>query len=232
MTYIFFDFDGTLADSSEGIYIAYADACQEVGIVAPSFDQFCAYIGPPVQVIAKKLTPDIGAEQLELLRSRFRVEYDNEHHAMVRWYDGVIEGLHWLASQPDVQLSIVTNKPTQPTINIIRLAGIELLFSHVIGIDYPEKNTIGSTFASKSEAIDFALSLTRCPREKAAYVGDTPSDRQASQQQEIRFVAATYGFHQWQPSELEGIIAASSFADVITALEIGASLPPHSDEAA
>ena len=232
MKHIFLDFDGTLADSSEGIYVAFAAACQEAGIVAPNFDQFCACIGPPIQVIAKKLVPDIGTEQLELLRTSFRAEYDNNHHAKVRWYDGVIEGLHWLASQPDVRLSIVTNKPTQPTNNIIRLAGIEPLFSCVIGIDYREKNTIGSIFTSKSEAINFALSLTHCAREKVVYVGDTPSDRQASLQQEIRFVAVTYGFHQWQPSELEDTIAARSFADVITTLGLGASRSPHSAEVA
>ena len=223
MTHIFLDFDGTLADSSQGIYAAFVVACQEVGVNAPNYDEFCACIGPPVQVIAKKLVPDIGAERLELLRLRFRFEYDHKYCSAIRWYEGVVEGLHWLSAQADVRLSIVTNKPTHPTNHIIHSAGIGDLFSCVIGIDYRDKNSIGTTFDSKSEAIDFAMSLTQCPRERAVYVGDTPSDRQASQQQEIRFVAATYGFHLWQPSELEGTVAATSFADVIAALELGAS---------
>jgi phosphoglycolate phosphatase len=217
------DFDGTLANSSQGIYAAFVAACKEARIHSPDFDQFCAYIGPPVQVIAKKLVPDIEVERLELLRSRFRLEYDNKYFSMVQWYEGVLEGLNWLALQPDVCLSIVTNKPTQPTNNIIQAAGIGALFSCVVGIDYRDRNSAGSAFDSKSEAIDFALSLTQCPRERAVYVGDTPSDRQASEQQEIRFIAAGYGFHRWQPTELEGTVAASSFADVIAALDLGAS---------
>jgi phosphoglycolate phosphatase len=228
MMHIFFDFDGTLADSSEGIYLAFAVACKEAEIIAPDYDQFCACIGPPIQVIAKKLVPSISTERLESLRSRFRSEYDNKYYVMTRWYEGVIDGLRWLATIPDISLSIITNKPTLPTASIIRMAGIETLFTHVIGVDYREENSIGATFISKTEAIGFALSLTQCARERSVYIGDTPSDHQASLQQEISFVGVTYGFHQWKPIELEDIVAASSFAGAIAALKLGSRRPPHS----
>lgn len=219
MTHVFLDFDGTLADSSQGIYLAFAAACNVAGINPPERQVFSTCIGPPIQIIAKKLMPQIRPEQLESIRATFRAEYDNRYHPKLEWYDGVIDGLHWLASQTDIQLSIVTNKPTRPTVNIIGDAGIGSLFSCVIGIDYRVENSGGSIFQSKSEAIGFALSLTGCPRERALYVGDTPSDLQASMQNGIRFCAATYGFHQWQQNELEGTTSiASSFAEVITVL--------------
>lgn len=222
MTHVFLDFDGTLADSSQGIYLAFATACDVAGIKPPELEEFSTSIGPPIQVIAKKLMPDIRSEQLETIRATFRAEYDNRYHSNVKWYDGVVDGLKWLASLPDFQLSIVTNKPTRPTINIISDAGIESLFNCVIGIDYRVQSTVGSIFESKSEAIGFALSLADCPREGALYVGDTPSDLQASMHNGIRFCAATYGFHQWQQNELEGTTSkASSFAEVVTALYLG-----------
>lgn len=219
MTHVFLDFDGTLADSSQGIYLAFAAACKNAEICTPDLDTFCSHIGPPIQVIAKRLFPGIASDQLKKIRSCFRSEYDKKYYKMTDWYDGVIEGLCWLASKPEVHLSIVTNKPTQPTTNIITTAGLESLFNCVIGIDYRNLHAIGPTFDSKSEAIGFALALTNCPRQDALYMGDTPSDRQSSQQNRIRFVAATYGFHQWQPSELEGTVAARSFAEMITVLE-------------
>jgi len=219
LTHVFFDFDGTLADSSQGIYLAFAAACKNAGICTPDFDIFCTHIGPPIHVIAKRLIPDIASDQLEKIRSDFRAEYDNKYYKMVDWYDGVAEGLRWLASQPENHLSIITNKPTLPTTNIIAAACLESLFDCVIGIDYRNQHAIGPTFESKTEAIGFALSLTNCPRQDAVYVGDTPSDRQASQQNRIHFIAATYGFHQWQQRELDGTVAAYSFAEMITAME-------------
>lgn len=209
---ILLDFDGTLADSSTGIYLAFSKACKKVGAKTPDINLFCRNIGPPIQYIAAKLIPDIESGTLEEIRSTFRTEYDNKYCTMVRWYEGVVDELRLLASCRDVRLTIVTNKPTQPTISIITAAGLESLFDYVIGIDYRNHHGIGPTFDSKSEAIGFAMSLANCTHQHAVYVGDTPSDRKACHQQGIRFIAATYGFYEWQTSELEATAEISSFS--------------------
>jgi phosphoglycolate phosphatase len=218
MMHIFLDFDGTLVDSSEGIHIAFTRACEEVGINAPELNEFRRCIGPPIQVLARQLVPEIETHRLETLRLKFRAEYDHKHYARVQWHEGVIEGLHKLHAQEETSLSVVTNKPTQPANALIADAGIADLFQSIVGVDYRVLNRSGSVFSSKNEAISYALALTDCPSEQAVYVGDTPSDQRASKESGVAFIAATYGFHLWLPHELEGTTAAGSFDDLVECL--------------
>jgi phosphoglycolate phosphatase len=217
--HIFLDFDGTLVDSSEGIHMAFTRACEEVGIKAPPLTEFRSCIGPPIQVLARQLVPEIESDRLEALRLRFRAEYDHKYYSQVQWHEGVIEGLKQLHAQADASLSIVTNKPTQPTNSLVADARIADLFASIIGIDFRVTLGEGKVFSSKKEAISYALSRTLCSREGAVYVGDTPSDQKASLECDVAFIAATYGFHLWLPHELEGTTAAGSFAGVMDCLK-------------
>ena len=216
--HIFFDFDGTLADSSEGIYTAFVHACASVSIDPPALSEFCSCIGPPIQIVARQLLPGIQSDRLEALRLKFRAEYDKNCYAQIRWYEGALKGLRLLRSLESTRLSVVTNKPTQPANALIASAGISDLFDYVIGVDYRVANKSGSAFDSKEEAISYALALTQCPVRRAVYVGDTLSDQSASKASGISFVAATYGFYSWQPHELEGTNIAGNFGEIVECL--------------
>ena len=216
MLHIFLDFDGTLVDSSEGIHLAFAYACEQVGLQAPQLTDFCTRIGPPIQVLAREFFPDIDPERLESLRAIFRAEYDHKHYPNVKWHQGVIEGLRSIHAWKRVRLSVVTNKPTHPANVLIATAGLTDLFACIIGIDYRVVQGNGAPFISKSEALCFALNLTGTLKKRAVYVGDTPSDQRACEESNISFIAATYGFHSWLPEEIHGFSAASSFDDVVS----------------
>ena len=218
MMNIFLDFDGTLADSSEGIYIAFAKACEHVGINAPPLIEFRSHIGPPVQILAQQLFPKIEADRLEALRLKFRTEYDRKYYKRVQWYEGVIEGLQKLHTQETMRLSVVTNKPTSPTQKLVANAGLSDLFEWIVGVDYRVAHRNGPVFRSKHDSICHALSLTECPAKRSIYVGDTLSDQRACQESGVAFIAATYGFHSWQPQELEGTTSACSFREVANLL--------------
>jgi phosphoglycolate phosphatase len=218
--HVFLDFDGTLADSSEGIHLAFTHACEKLDIDPPALSQFRPCIGPPIQELARKLFPEIETNRLETLRQVFRVVYDHKYYQHVKWYEGVIEGLISLGDHEDIRLSVVTNKPTNPTNALISNAGIQGLFEIVIGIDYRIAKDKGLVFSSKHESISYALKLTDCTSDQAVYVGDTPLDRTASREIGLAFIAATYGFHKWQPQELEGTITAASFGDVVRCLKL------------
>ena len=218
MVNIFLDFDGTLADSSEGIYIAFANACDHVGINAPPLIEFRSCIGPPIQVLAQRLFPKLEADRLETLRLKFRIDYDRKYYRRVEWYEGVIEGLQKLHAEETTRLSVVTNKPTLPTKKLIANAGLSGLFECVIGVDYRVVHRNGPVFRSKYDSICHALSLTECPARCSIYVGDTLSDQRACQESGVAFIAATYGFHSWQPQELEGTTTACNFREVVSLL--------------
>ena len=51
---LFFDFDGTLADSSEGIYESFKNSCFKLNLEPVSINKFKKFIGPPISQILRK----------------------------------------------------------------------------------------------------------------------------------------------------------------------------------
>lgn len=217
--HLFFDFDGTLADSSPGIYASFRLACQAHNLHEPPYETFCDSIGPPVQVLARRFFPDLSQHQAETFRQLFRQDYDNLRFRQCQWYEGVKPTLQALKRMHGARLAIITNKPTQPTLELLCAGGLSDTFELVIGIDFPVFQGTGPVFTKKSEAIELALSrFARCDT-AAIYIGDTPADRQASQSCGLEFIAATYGFHRWQQSELCAIPSIERISDLLPLLQ-------------
>ena len=73
---VIFDLDGTLIDSSEGLYESFKMACQEIKIATPSKDNFFSRIGPPIGDIFDIMFPN-SQHHKEKFVSAFRHDYDN-----------------------------------------------------------------------------------------------------------------------------------------------------------
>ena len=217
---IFFDFDGTLADSSPGIYASFEHACLDQGLVAPPYEDFCASIGPPVEVLARQFFPRLVAAELESFRQTFRHVYDQGQFRLCNWYDGVEQTLGAISEFPGVRLAIITNKPTIPTFKLLASAELTSYFELIAGIDYRVVQGIGSTFMQKSEAIQFAQTVLPSHSSTGFYIGDTPSDRHASLACGLEFIAATYGFHSWQESELNSTLHVPGIKALIPCLRL------------
>jgi len=212
---LFFDFDGTLADSSPGIYASFKHACTSQDLIAPDYFAFCAAIGPPVQVLASCFFPQLGASELEKFRKSFRQDYDHERFRLCQWFDGVEKTLLALSEIQGARMAIITNKPTTPTVELLKVAGFSRYFELVVGIDYLLIQKTGPLFTKKAEAIHLAKSCLPSGGSTGFYIGDTPSDQSASLACGLEFIAATYGFHRWQKAELEGINHVSRIKELI-----------------
>lgn len=202
LRHLLLDLDGTLVDSSPGIYNSFALACTKYSLSPPSYDSFCSLIGPPIQQIAKRLYPDLDPDRVEGFRRVFRNDYDNLGYKMFRCYPDVPEIIKLLSTNPDISISIVTNKPTKPAVNLIASTGLASCFSKVVGIDYLSSSLSGSMFRSKAEALCCILESTSSQLLQSVYVGDTPSDLEACDRCNLPFIAALYGFHRWHHQEM------------------------------
>jgi phosphoglycolate phosphatase len=216
---IFLDFDGTLVNSSVGIYRSFSKACCSVGLRPPDFDNFCTTIGPPVHSMVKQFFPDMCLETYSQFLQVFRSEYDEFDYAYVTWHAGVIDGLMALTQTFDGCVYVVTNKPTYPTTSILKHAGLLDCFKEVVGIDYRLLNKRGAVFVDKAEAIKFTLNLADSSPDEAFYIGDTPSDRDSSQKAGVLFIAATYGFYHWRLDELSADMHAHCFSEAVNIIE-------------
>lgn len=216
---LFFDFDGTLADSSPGIYASFEFACTQLNLKPPAFKTFRESIGPPVQRLAQRFFPDLTETDLEAFRLFFRGDYDHYRFRQCDWYAGVKPTIAALGSLPGTNLAIVTNKPTNPTLELLKTGGLLGWFQLVVGIDYQICLGSGSAFTNKADAICFAQAHFESDASAAFYIGDTPSDRDASHSCGLQFIAATYGFYRWQQSELCTIMNISAISDLVLLLQ-------------
>ncbi|MFN6134368.1 MAG: HAD family hydrolase [Synechococcaceae cyanobacterium] len=216
---LFFDFDGTLADSSPGIYASFQLACYSLNLEAPPYETFCDSIGPPVQLLARRFFPDLTQHQAEDFRQLFRHDYDTIRFRQCHWYEGVKSTIQELKRTRGARLVIITNKPTQPTLELLSAGGLSEHFELVVGIDYQVTQGTGPAFANKSEAIALVLSRLSHSDTAAIYVGDTPADRHSSLSCGLEFIAATYGFHRWQQDELCATPSIARISDLIPLLQ-------------
>ena len=190
---VLFDFDGTLADSSIGIYKAFCAACSELALSPPPIDHFRKLIGPPISEMFDRYFKGESPDTRAAFVSTFRRAYDSSFYGYCDWYEGVIAGVHSLASF-DLVLSVVTNKPTRPTVRLLQDAGLIDHFTLVAGIDARET---APPFPSKTAALDWVLQRLSVLPDEAVYCGDTLSDFNACRPLNLDFIGVTYGFFDW-----------------------------------
>lgn len=198
ISHLLLDLDGTLIDSSYGIHCSFISACDKFCLPPPSYKAFCPLIGPPVQEIVSLLYPKVDSVCVEEFRKVFRCHYDNFGYRMAEWYPEVGNTLRALSTNDGISISIVTNKPTKPSLDLVMSEGLASCFSRIVGIDYLATRSAGSVFSSKAEALSYVLLTASCELAQSVYVGDTPSDQEACDRCNLPFIAALYGFHRWQ----------------------------------
>ena len=198
-----FDFDGTLADSSLGIYEAFKHSCKKNNLIYPDLNSFKKNIGPPINKLIHKIFPNIEGIVKEKFIIDFREEYDNNCYQKFQWYEGVFETLNYLTEGNKNNLYIITNKPTSICIKLLKGSNLYQLFDTVIGIDYLFyiRSKQAKVFSKKSVAIDYLIKQRNLNKNKCVYIGDTIEDKISSEKCGINFIPALYGFYEWNSND-------------------------------
>ena len=85
---VLFDFDGTVVDSSEGIYNSVLYALEAFGYPRPDEQALRYFIGPPLQHSFMHLL-DVDEARAQALVEKYRERYRSQGVREVRLYDGV-----------------------------------------------------------------------------------------------------------------------------------------------
>lgn len=195
VTNIIFDLDGTLIDSSSGIFEAFSLAASLSDLPTPSFQYFTSLIGPPIRDIIHQIYPELDPCISDILVSNFRHFYDSHCFASFSIYPNVQSCLH-LLSDSGFRMFVVTNKPTKPSRTILSSLNLSHLFVDVIGIDFL-RSLSQASFPSKTEALSCLLSQYSLTNSSCLYVGDTIKDYESCNSLCLPFIAAAYGFYDW-----------------------------------
>ena len=136
MTHLFFDLDGTIIDSAEGITRAFAAVMDHFSLPYTSPDDFRCVVGPPLYECFPRFSIPLGKEKeaLEIFQEYYARQgvYENA------LYRGVEEVLLSLKAS-GIHLYVVTGKPERFANMILERLGIRSLFEGVTGADMDEK---------------------------------------------------------------------------------------------
>ena len=129
-THIFFDLDGTLIDSSEGIHNGFVQTFERLGLPVPSNKKIRTFMGPPLEVTFREEISEEGAAQAVQL---YRDYYENKGQFEAHLYDGIKEVLEKLSQDPNKKIYITTSKNEPTARKMCKYLGITEFFDGIYG---------------------------------------------------------------------------------------------------
>lgn len=184
--YYIFDFDGTLVDSSEGIYNSIIYALKEFGIEENDREKLRYFIGPPLFHSFKHIY-GVNDEDSNWLVAKYRERYKVKGCAESLVYEGVPEMLEQL-KQRGKKIAIASSKPKQFVDEISEHLGI---FSYY---DYVSAESFDKTHSSKEALINAVLEhFENPPKEKCLMIGDRFYDIDGAKATGLDSAGALYG---------------------------------------
>lgn len=183
----FFDFDGTLGDTRNGICNAWKQTIAEIGVECPDFDRIFR-VGPPVDIMAKLLFPEASeALHAELCR-RYKSCYDNSEMLDEKPYPWSREILDFCRDSGR-KIYVVTYKRLKPTLKLIERYGFREYFSGVFCTD-----VFPGQFISKVDLLKLAVRVSGVPAERGLMIGDTEMDIIAGHETGTHTLAVSWGY--------------------------------------
>jgi phosphoglycolate phosphatase len=205
---IFFDLDGTLSDSREGITKCLCYALEQIGREPPSRAELEKFIGPPLRKIFPDLLSDAGLDLVEKCVSLYR-----ERYGAVGIYESVlypdIRELLSSLRQMSFRLFVVTSKSQIYAERVIAHFSLTNYFEAVYG------PACDGRFDDKRELVAYVLQELGVRPAEVVMVGDRRDDIAAAVVNGCSAVGITYGF-----GSVEELTTAGASALVHSPLEL------------
>ena len=186
---IIFDFDGTLADSREGIVATVNHALETTGRAAADAEAIFRLVGLPLDEVFARLFADLGLEgDPAPAVQAYRSGWVEVGHARITLFPGIAELLAELRSRGQA-MALATGKSLKGVERSVKHFGLEDYFSAVATTDTVAR---GKPFPDMVEKILAELSVTP---ERALMVGDTTYDLDMAHAAGAHSLAVSYGGH-------------------------------------
>ena len=207
---VLFDLDGTLVDSSPGIFSAVRFAAAEVGLPEPTPEQLCSMVGPPLQdgfVV-------LGVPEADVPRAvtAYRAHYAAGALLDVAVHDGVPELLSVLRAG-GATLAVATSKPEVFAVRVLEHTGLLASFASVHGA------TMDGAVRHKHQVVAAALAAHPDGRDPVL-VGDRSHDVLGAAAHGLPCIGAGWGPAEDDELESAGAVAvAATPGDVLRVLD-------------
>ncbi|MBR2927348.1 MAG: HAD hydrolase-like protein [Clostridia bacterium] len=185
--YIFFDLDGTLVNSRDGITASVSYALQKSGLTPPPRETLTSFIGPPL-VYGFSHFAGMNEEDALAAVGYYREYYQVKGIFECRLYEGVREMIQALR-QKGLCLVLATCKPTVYATRILEHFDLLQYFTMVSG---PE---LDGTRNEKEEVIEYALqALAITDPSDVIMIGDRHGDVEGALKHNVDCYGVLWGF--------------------------------------
>ncbi len=205
---IFFDLDGTLTDSGEGIINCATLALEHFGLRVPSREEMGVFVGPPLDrtFLQFGVPEDKTQEAIDVFRSRYLVVGKFENTP----YPGIRELLDTLKKQ-GYRLFVATSKPETTAVEILNKFELSQYFELICGA------TFDSGRVHKADVIAYLLDKIGCPQQ-ILMVGDTEFDVLGAAAHGIATIGVSWGYGKVAAMEQAGAVAIANTMDELLQL--------------
>lgn len=194
---IFFDLDGTLTDSGEGIMNCATLALEHFGLPVPERQKMRVFVGPPLdQTFIKFGVPaDKADEAIRVFRSRYTTVGKFENFP----YPGIRELLDALKAQGH-RLFVATSKPEVLAKEVLQHFELDSYFEIICGA------TLDGSRSHKADVITFLLAQAT-DVSNTVMVGDTAYDVIGAAEHGIGCIGVAWGYGLVEDMEKAGAVA-------------------------
>lgn len=210
MRQLYFDLDGTIIDSSEGIFASVRYALNKMNKPEPTLEILRTFIGPP---LVDSFKP-IGFSDLEAACAS-ALFLENSRISGIRQvsvYDGVATALEQLSKK--YTLNIATSKLEIFAKEILLNVGLANYFAGIYGAD-SSKNRV-----TKTDVLHYALETSKNQQPASSFmIGDRKHDIQGAQAHGMPAIGVLWGF-----GDREELVAAEADAILRTPAELATFL--------
>ena len=188
---IFFDLDGTLTDSKEGIIKCIDYALEKLGYPVPKGFNINDCLGPPLRVSFRRLLNSNDETLIERAVAIYRERFSTIGLFENKVYPGIPELLSAL-HEKSLKLYVVTTKPKVFAGRIMEHFQLAHRFDAIYGTE------LNGRFDNKADLIEFILQNRKLRAEETVMIGDKREDIVAGKANRTKTIGVTYGYGSLQ----------------------------------
>lgn len=183
---VFFDFDGTLMDTSEGIIECGKHSMEFMGLkISPDVD-WNTFIGPPLEQCFMTTHGITDKKTLLALCKEYRNYYYSTALFKAKFYDGIVDVLKELRKR-GYYVGCASMKHEGLVKNMMEHFDVSKYFDVVLGLDVEEK-------FNKGMLIKLGCSKLGIKPDEAVLVGDTEFDSRGAEEAGCSMIKVNWGF--------------------------------------
>ncbi len=184
---IFFDLDGTLTDSREGIVNCIRYALGKMGLPSPPEGDLIRWIGPPLQVTFARQIDAKSQNDVDRVMAIYRERYVEVGIYENTIYDGIYDLLSGLRDD-GFSLYVVTSKPWPYAETVIDEIKLRSYFESVYGSELDGRRT------DKADLIRYVLGKEKIQPGNAIMVGDRAHDIVSAIANQVDGIGVSWGY--------------------------------------